>query len=630
MINESFLQQIDMLDLQKSFASIPFEEDLHLCLWNNPIQRDFATEDKYANFKVIFKDRVYNFIKPIVCPLARTFDQIAQHGSVFTVNQPYEPELFHKCMLLLAGNPSVEIKKEEKLNFTEIVFQLGIDTENFQKRLIENLKNTMNSQNVLQTAELAFKYLKQDLLDAALASLQAKFRFEPLKDYSATNKLSPGLFEMIINTHNTSRITAKQAGEQVSENFLNSFQISNLVSSYCKMNMKLFRNEQECEGFQKRLLSQVDFEEPVPTPKDVKKDEERSSELEFAIEALMMKLDKTNKRLEKLEFSDKQKNSELFGMNQRLSTLELDVEKLELKEADAYVERFKSVTKGPGNNGWLHSNKLDVIAFMVTKNIRLAAISFYLPHTPPKVGTQPIQQLPQQSTLLANQGKQLGNQSTIMPNQSMMMPNQSTMFQPNQSTFMQNQNLQSKVITSPTNASSSGGTLYPQMSTFGAKPQGPGLNAFGGMEKSNLGGGMMGQQQQLPPYQMGSSSFNAFPAEPVTIKGTLRVIEGEYVDGPVIAEKTFEGQYKHTPGKGDQTMEKVRFDRFVRLKANQWYLIVQTAFGPQTFFGENGQESVTKGDVTFVFKSLKDFPNNNGTDMTKGQIPRLYFSQYAA
>ena len=220
MINESFLQQIDMLDLQKSFASVPFEEDLHICLWNNPIQRDFSTEDKYANFKVIFKDRVYNFIKPIVCQLSRTFDQVAQNTSTFTITQPYETELFHRCMLLLAGNPSVEIKMEEKLSFTEIVFQLGIDTENFQKRLIENLKNTINSQNVLQTAELAFKYTKQDLLDAALVSLQNKFRFEPLKDYSFTNKLSPGLFEIIISAHNTARMTAKQAGEGSAPSFI--------------------------------------------------------------------------------------------------------------------------------------------------------------------------------------------------------------------------------------------------------------------------------------------------------------------------------------------------------------------------------------------------------------------------
>lgn len=624
---------MDFVDLQKSFASVPYDEDLRFSLWNNPVQRDFSIEDKYANFKVIFNDREYNFIKPVVCQLCRAFDTAAQQSIVrssITITQPYEPELFHKVMLLLAGSPLVEIKKEEKLNFAEIIFQLEIDTENFQKKLIENLKNTMTSSNILRTAELAFKYGKKPLMDAVLEALRAKYHYEPLKDSTEVNKLSPGIFEIIIDSHNTARLAAKKRGEPVFDSFMTAFQVSNLVNSYLKVNSKLFLSDADREGFREKLISQLDFEEPIPTSKGVKKEGDGYAEIDMVLQILTAKLEKASKRLDQLEKVDMMKGNEIFGLKQKLIALEATYEKLELKNADTYIERFKAVTKGPTGSGWVHANKVDAIMFKVNKDLKLAAISIYLPHAPPK-GGNPLQQQQQQQqgTGMISQSTIMPTQSTIMPNQNSKylgqstLPNQSTIFPTNQSYYpnMQPQQ-QQQVNQSIYNPNQ--GNMYPQSSTFGTMNQGG--NMYPNMDKSNMGY-MQGQQQQYQSYQNVNMSMNPIQnVEPTTLKGGLRIIEGEYLDGPVIIEKQFEVAYKMVPGKGEQTMEKVAFDHFVRLKGNQWYIITQTAFGPASFFGEGGFEVVLKGEYNFTFRPLQDFLNNNGTDMLKGQIPRLYFS----
>lgn len=615
----------DLLDIQKSFANIPFDDNLRLCLWNNPVHKDLSIADKYSNFKVIYQTREYNFIKSIVCQLCKEFDHALTEQpelSVLNITQNYDPELFHKCMCLLGGSPLVEIKKEDKLRFAELVLTLGIDTENFQKKLFENLRNSITSQNVLQTIDFAFRHSRQDLLESALEALKVKYSFEPMKDFSVIHKISTPVFQMAMISHNKARAAAKQAGESVAEHFLNPYQSTNLINTYIKTNTHLFNSEEEREQYRDSLLSQIDFEEPVKAnpSQDDKQNSQSNTELQMMIGMLNVKFDRTMRRLEALEDNDRRKDAQVHELAQKVNYLEGILEKKEIAEVTTYVERFKSVTKGPNNHGWLHTNKLDAVSFSINQDTRIAGLSIYLPHTAPKPLGQPMQ--------------------TSQPGTPV------------------NPSLQQKNLTSPI---SPHGSLYPQTSVFGNTPLGKSTNP--GMSQANTSFVNMGpsqmlsqpllvpqqqsmmQQQQQPmmqqsimqqpmmqqPMMQQNMQYSTWqpstpPPEPIILKGFVKIIEGLGVDGPVLVEKEFEVKYSHVAGKGDQTMEKLLFDRFVRAKANQWYTIVQTGWGPQTFFGENGYDVITKGERCFMFKSLNDFPNNNGSDMSKGQVPRIFYT----
>lgn len=554
--NENLFDDIDNAKVHSS--RLVADENWKLCLWNNPLYKDTSTQDKYSNFTITFQGKDYHFIKSIVCQLCRTLNRASEGDpemSSLSVNKNYDPLLFQKCMALLAGCPLVEVTKAERISFTDIILELGIDSDEFQKRIFSYLVSSIDNDNVLQIADLGLRHSKQELLEPALQNLKEKYNYQPLKNLANVCQISRETLELIITTHNIERVSAKQAGQQIVDTFLNAFQVHNLVNAYCRENSHLFKSDEERDAFTDKLISSLDFEEQISGVQDTKTGGKKTiAEFNNIADLLTLQLDKVLKKIDYFEKNEKKKDSEISLLKQRIALMELAIEKQEIKNLSVFVDRYKSVTKGPSNFGWAQTNKIDVVAFTVSKNIRLTGVSVYLPHTNPKK-TIPEAQPLQTSTMPdpKQKGKKdLKDQKAIK--QSVMPTKQVPIDQ-------------SKI----------------------------------------------GLQSQINPN------------EPTTLKGTITIIEGDKLGGIVLAEQKFEVAYTHEPGKGDLAIQRVSFDHVVKVKPHQWYIIVQKAFGPQTFYGEGGMDSVTQGDTCFVFKSVENIIDNNGTDSAKGMIPRLYY-----
>jgi len=119
------------------------------------------------------------------------------------------------------------------------------------------------------------------------------------------------------------------------------------------------------------------------------------------------------------------------------------------------------------------------------------------------------------------------------------------------------------------------------------------------------------------------AGFGLYLPEGEQISGTVKFCEGEDCNAGEIltAEVTLTKDMEEEP---DKKIWKFKFDKPVRCRAGQKYTCVVMMRNGNTYYGSDGQLTVTgEKDVTFTFSNATG--SANGTSTSSGQVPTIYY-----
>lgn len=119
------------------------------------------------------------------------------------------------------------------------------------------------------------------------------------------------------------------------------------------------------------------------------------------------------------------------------------------------------------------------------------------------------------------------------------------------------------------------------------------------------------------------AGFGMYLPEGEPLSGTVKFSEGEDCSGGEIltGEVTLSKDMEEEP---DSKIWKYKFDKPVRCRAGQKYTCVVMLRNGNTYYGSEGQLTVTgEKDVTFTFSNAVG--STNGTSTSSGQVPTIYY-----
>lgn len=109
-----------------------------------------------------------------------------------------------------------------------------------------------------------------------------------------------------------------------------------------------------------------------------------------------------------------------------------------------------------------------------------------------------------------------------------------------------------------------------------------------------------------------------------SIYGPKKQGEGKYQVDTILYRKKREVVMETIHIKGAGVILPVMFERPVKVDKDYRYTLEVYIKGPESHMGSSGQTQIQHGPVLFTFSNASKVKRNR-TDISKGQIPRMYF-----